>query len=82
MEKLKMFKFCFSGTVVTIWEVYFLILNPHKDLTESFISLVSHSNSTFMGEQKMKIILVKLLMFLGIKPLNSVIYKLIELVSF
>jgi len=38
--------------VVTIREVYLLILNPHTHLTTSFISLVSHSNSTFICAQK------------------------------
>jgi hypothetical protein len=28
-----MFKCCFSVTVVIIWEVYILILNPHTQLT-------------------------------------------------
>jgi len=35
MKLLKMFKVCFSGSVVTIWEVIFLILNNHTQLTTS-----------------------------------------------
>jgi len=75
-----MFKRCFNGTVVTIWEVDFLILNPHTQLTTSFIYIVSYYNSTFMGDKNMKIIVVKLLNFLEIKPLNLAIFKLLELV--
>ncbi len=41
--------------MVTITKVYFLILNPHTQLTKSYILIVSYSNSTFMGDQKMKI---------------------------
>jgi len=74
-----MFKYCFSETVVAIWEVYLLNIEPSHT---SFISLVSYSKNTFIGDQKMKIVLVKLLMFLGIKPLNLLIYKLIKLVIF
>ncbi len=74
---LKMLKCCFSGTMVTIWKVCFLILNPHTQLTTSLITVVSHSNSSFVGDQKMKIV-----KFLVTKPLNLVIFKLIELVIF
>jgi len=51
---LIMFKCCFIDTVVTILEVNFLILSTHTQLTTSLFSVVSHSNSTFMGDQKMK----------------------------
>jgi len=60
---LKMLKCCFNGTMATIWKVCFLILKPHTQLTASMITVVSHSNSSFVGDQKMKIILVKLLSF-------------------
>jgi len=51
---LKMLKCCYSGIMVTIWKVYFIILNHHTQLTTSLISAVSHSNITFMGDQKKK----------------------------
>jgi hypothetical protein len=63
MEMLSMLNCCFSGTLVTIWKVSFLILNPHTQLTTSLITVVSHSNSSFVDDQKIKIILVKLLSF-------------------
>ncbi len=75
MEMLEMFKSCFSGTMVTISKVCFLILNPHTQLTTSLITPVSHSNRYFVDDQEIKIILV-------IKPLNLVIFKFIELVIF
>ncbi len=68
--------------MTTIWEVYFLILKPHTQLIISLLSVLSHSNITLMGDQNIKIILVKLLMFLAKKPLNLVIFALIELVIF
>jgi len=55
MEMLKMLKTCFSGTMVTIWKVCFLILNPHTQLTTSLITVVIHSNSSFVVDQKIKI---------------------------
>jgi len=56
----KCLRCCFSGALVTIWKVCLLILNPHTQLTTSLITVVSHSNSSFVADQKMKIILVKL----------------------
>jgi len=43
---------CFSGTMETICKTYFIILSPHTQLTTSLISVVTHSNNTFMGDQK------------------------------
>ncbi len=65
----------------TIWKVCFLILNPHTQLTTSLITVISHSNSSLVGDHKMKTILVKLLSF-GDKAMNLVIFNLIELVIF
>jgi len=78
-----MLKCCFSGIMVTIWKVCFLILNPHTQLTTSLITVVSHSDNSFVGDQKMENNLsFKIVKFLVIKPLNLVIFKLIELVIF
>jgi len=58
-----MLKCCLSGTMVTIWKVCFLMLDPHTQLTTSLITVLSHSNSSYVGDEKMKIVLVKLLSF-------------------
>jgi len=58
----------------------FLILNPHTQLTTSLITVVSHSNSC--GGSKNENNFGKIVKFLVIKPLNLVIFKLIELVIF
>jgi hypothetical protein len=71
-----MFKCCFSGTVWYIWEVYFLIVKPHTQLTTSFISIVSYNNNTFMGDQQFSQNYFLFLKFLEIKPLNLVMIKL------
>ncbi len=83
MGMLKMLKCCFSGTMVTIWKVCFLILNSYTQLTTSLITVVSHSNSSFVDDQKnTKTIFEKIVKFLVKEPLNSVIFKLNELVIF
>jgi hypothetical protein len=73
-----MSKCCYSGTMVTIWKECFLILNPHTQLTASIITVVSHSDNSFVGCQKMENNFSKIVKFLVIKPLNLVNFKLIE----
>ncbi len=70
MEKLKLLKCCFSGTVVTIWEIYFLILNSHTQLTTSFISIVSYFKSAFMGAKKIKNDFGKIVLVFGDKAIE------------
>ena len=54
-------------------KVCFLIFNPHRQLTASLITVLSHSYCSFTSDQKI-IFSVILLSFLVLKPLNSMFF--------